>query len=397
MRVILYTGKGGVGKTSVAAATALLASRRGLRTMIISTDPAHSVSDAFDIPGSSAPRQLDERLWIHEVDALTELEANWKVVHGYVSRVLASQGIGDILAEELAAPPGMGEVAALMWIRKYYLEDRHDLLVVDCAPTGETLQLLSFPEVARWWLNKVFPIERKLMKVARPLVQPMIDIPLPRDEIFASIKDLLMDLDGTRAILADTRTTSVRLVLNLEKMVIKEAQRAYTYLNLYDYQTDAVIVNRVLPTDGAGTFLAGWRKAQGQYDDLVRRAFDPLPILHAPMFEREVVGEEMLLRLGEAVFANHEPAAMLQHTRPQRLEKEGDDYVLSLDLPFVAKDEIDLVQRENELFVRVGPYKREIALPRVLAKRKTRSAKFDPTGRTLRISFAVDEKVGSRR
>ena len=397
MRVILYTGKGGVGKTSVAAATALLASRQGMRTMIISTDPAHSVSDAFDIPGSSAARQLGENLWIHEVDALTELEANWNVIHGYVSRVLASQGIGDILAEELAAPPGMGEVAALMWIRKYYLEEKYDLLVVDCAPTGETLQLLSFPEVARWWLNKVFPIERRVMKVARPILQPMIDIPLPKDEIFASIKDLLMDLDGTRAILADTKTTSVRLVLNLEKMVIKEAQRAYTYLNLYDYQTDAVIVNRVLPADGTGTFLSGWRQAQEQYDGLVQRAFDPLPILRAPMFEREVVGEEMLLRLGEAVFEGRDPAGMFQHTRPQRLEKEGDDYVLSLDLPFVAKDEIDLVQRQNELFVRVGPYKREIALPRVLAKRQTRSAKFDASGRTLRIHFAAEARVGSAR
>jgi arsenite-transporting ATPase len=393
--VILYTGKGGVGKTSVAAATALMAAKQGMKTVLISTDPAHSVADAFDVPGSSRRTQLRPNLWIHEVDALTELEANWKQVHGYVTNLLASQGIEEILAEELASPPGMGEVAGLMWIRKYVHDQKYDLLVVDCAPTGETLQLLSFPEVARWWLNKVYPIERKVMKVARPVIQPLIDIPLPKDDVYASVKDLLLDLDGTRDILADSKTTSMRLVLNLEKMVIKEAQRAYTYLNLYDYQTDAVIVNRVLP-QGAGGFLAGWHEAQRKYEATVREAFDPLPILEAPMFDREVVGEEMLGRLGEAIFADADPTALMQHTRPQRMERDGADYVLCLDLPFVAKDEIDLIQRENELFVRVGPYKREISLPRVLARRQHRSARFDPTGRTLRINFATEDKVGSR-
>jgi arsenite-transporting ATPase len=396
VRVILYTGKGGVGKTSVAAATALMAANQGKRTLLISTDPAHSVSDAFDVEGSSRRQELRPNLWIHEVDALTELEANWKQVHGYVTNLLASQGIDEILAEEISSPPGMGEVAALMWIRKYYVEDKFDLLVVDCAPTGETLQLLSFPEVARWWLNKVFPIERRVMKLARPVIQPLIDIPLPKDDFYASVKDLLLDLDGTRAILGDPKTTSMRLVLNLEKMVIKEAQRAYTYLNLYDYHTDAVIVNRVLPEAGTGKFFDGWRKAQWRYEEMVREAFDPLPILEAPMFEQEVVGEEMLGRLGDAIFADVDPTALLQHSRPQRMERDGKDYVLCLDLPFAAKDEIDLVQRENELFVKVGPYKREISLPRVLARRQRRTAKFDATGRTLRIHFAAEEPVGSR-
>ena len=396
MRVILYTGKGGVGKTSVAAATALLAARQGKRTLLLSTDPAHSVADSFDIENAGSRIKVNDRLYIHEVDALTELEANWNVIHGYATKLLAAQGIDEILAEELASPPGMGEVAALMWIRKYYLEDKYDLLVVDCAPTGETLQLLSFPEVARWWLNKIFPIERRVMKVARPILQPMIDIPLPKDEVFASIKDLLLDLDGTRDILADPKTTSVRLVLNLEKMVIKEAQRAYTYLNLYDYQTDAVIVNRVLPADGEGRFLAGWRKSQQGYEKQVETSFGSIPILHAPMFEQEVVGQEMLGRLGEAVFADHDPLALLIENRPQRLEKVGDEYVLSLELPFVSKDQVELIQRQDELFVRVGPYKREITLPRVLAKRRSRTAKFDPTGRTLRIHFSAESQVAAR-
>jgi arsenite-transporting ATPase len=412
VRVILYTGKGGVGKTSVAAATALLAARQGNRTLLLSTDPAHSVADSFDIEDAGSRVKVNDRLFLHEVDALTELEANWKVIHGYFTRVLAAQGIDEILADELAAPPGMGEVAALMWIRKYYVENQYDLLVVDCAPTGETLQLLSFPEVARWWLNKIFPLERRVMRVARPILQPMMDIPLPKDEIFASIKDLLLDLDGTRSILADPKTTSVRLVLNLEKMVIKEAQRAYTYLNLYDYQTDAVIVNRFLPepaprrasrtrtsedleADGDIGFLAGWRRSQQQYEAQVEASFGSIPILRAPMFEQEVVGQEMLGRLGDAVFANHDPVALLMEHRPQRLEKIGDEYVLSLDLPFVSKDQVELIQRQDELFVRVGPYKREISLPRVLAKRRSRTARFDPTGRTLRIHFAAESSVAA--
>ena len=392
MRVVLYTGKGGVGKTSVAAATAVMAARKGKRTLLLSTDPAHSVADAFDLEHGGRVK-INENLFIHEVDALTELEANWNLVHRYVTKLLASQGIDEILAEELAAPPGMGEVAALMWIRKYFLEDAFDFLVVDCAPTGETLQLLSFPEVAKWWLDHLFPIERRVMKVARPILQPMMSIPLPKDEVFASMKDLLLDLDGTRSILADPKTTSVRLVLNLEKMVIKEAQRAYTYLNLYDYQTDAVIVNRILPDANQGSFYAGWRKSQKAHEAQVEESFGTLPILHAPLFEQEVVGETMLGRLGEAVFADRDPTALFATTRPQRMTREGADYVLSLDLPFVSKDEIELIQRQGELYVKVGPYKREITLPRVLAKRQTRKARFDDSGRTLKIYFTEETAV----
>ncbi|MFN2465951.1 MAG: ArsA family ATPase [Candidatus Dormibacteria bacterium] len=394
MRVILYTGKGGVGKSSVAAATALMCARQGKRTLLLSTDPAHSVADSFDLE-VGGKRRLGENLYIHEVDALTELEANWNRVHKYATAVLASQGIDDIVAEELASPPGMGEVAALMWIRKYYYEAKFDVLVVDCAPTGETLQLLSFPEVARWWLEKIFPLERKVMKIARPALKHMTDIPLPDDSIFASIKDLLTDLDGTRGILADDKTTSVRLVMNLEKMVIKEAQRAYTYLNLYNYQTDCVVVNRVIPADTDGKFMANWRRSQQGYEKQVEASFGTVPILHAPMFEQEVVGEEMLLRLGEAVFVDRDPSAMMSNRRPQRMRKEGKDYVLSLELPFIGKDEIDLVQKEGELYVTVGPYRREISLPRVLARRTTRSAKFDESGKVLNIHFSEETPVAT--
>jgi arsenite-transporting ATPase len=390
VRVILYTGKGGVGKTSVAAASAVLAADRGLRTILISTDAAHSVADSFDVDLPPGRHQLGPNLWIHEIDALQELEANWNRVHSYFKSLIASQGIDEIVADELASPPGMTEVAGLMWIRKYYKERNYDVVIVDCAPTGETMQLLAFPEVARWWLRKIFPIERKIMKVARPVLQPIMDIPLPKDEVFASVKDLLLDLDGTREILADPETTSMRLVVNLEKMVIKEAQRAYTYLNLYDYQTDAVIINRVLPPSaGKDAFLDGWRKSQRTYQSQVRKSFGSLPLLEAPLFETEVVGEAMLRKMGEALFAKHDPVALLHRGKSQRLVREGGDYVLELDLPFVDKGDLDLVQRDSELYVRVGPYKREISLPRVLARRRSRGARFE--GSTLKIVFASED------
>jgi arsenite-transporting ATPase len=311
-------------------------------------------------------------------------------VHRYVTALLASQGIDEIVADELATPPGMGEVASLMWIRKYELEKRFDVIVVDCAPTGETLQLLSFPEVARWWLRKVFPVQRGVMKVARPVLQPLMDVPLPKDEVFASIKDLLMDLDGTRGLLVDPAITSVRLVLNLEKMVIKEAQRAYTYLNLYEYQTDAVVVNRVIPKaqGPAEPFMEGWRHAQAGYEEQVEASFGGLPILRAPLFEREVVGEEMLLRLADTVFESLDPVAVLRQGRAERVSREGGEYVLSIDLPFVGKGDVDLIQREDELYIRVGPYKREITLPRVLAKRRSIGARFDEG--TLKVRFGEE-------
>ncbi|HEY0408773.1 MAG TPA: TRC40/GET3/ArsA family transport-energizing ATPase, partial [Candidatus Dormibacteraeota bacterium] len=225
MRVILYTGKGGVGKTTVAAATAVACARLGHRTLVISTDAAHSLGDSLDVELGDRPTEIEPNLWAQEVNALHELEDNWEKVHRYLSTLFASQGVDEIVAEELASPPGMEEVASLMWIKHHQRSGDYDVLVVDCAPTGETLQLLAFPDVARWYLNRIFPIERRVMKVARPMVQPFISIPLPGDEIFGSIKDLLLDLEGMKSVLGDPRVCTVRIVLNLEKMVIKEAQR----------------------------------------------------------------------------------------------------------------------------------------------------------------------------
>lgn len=386
MRVILYTGKGGVGKTTVAAATAARCARLGYRTLVISTDAAHSLGDCLEMELGDVPVEVAPNLWAQEINALHELESHWDKIHRYLSALFASQdGVDEIVAEEMASPPGMEEVAALMWIKHHKASGRFDLLVVDCAPTGETLQLLAFPDVARWYLNKIFPIERRVMRMARPMLQPLIGIPLPSDEIFASVKDLLVDLDSMKKVLGDPRTCTVRIVLNLEKMVVKEAQRAFTYLSLYDYLCDLVIVNRELPPEVTDTYFSAWRDAQARYSDLVDQAFSPVPILRTRLFDHEVVGLDSLEEMARSIYAERDPAEIYYHAVPQRVRRVGADYELSLHLPFIAKDEVALSHREGELFVTVGPYKREIALPRVLNGKVTRGAKLEEG--MLRVTF----------
>ncbi|HUY98034.1 MAG TPA: ArsA family ATPase [Verrucomicrobiae bacterium] len=385
MRVILYTGKGGVGKTSIAAATAVACARRGRKTLVMSTDAAHSLGDSLDQELGDQPRQVAPGLFAQEVNALHELEHNWERIHHYLATLFNSQGIEDIIAEEMASPPGMEEVASLMWIKHHAERSDYDVLIVDCAPTGETLQLLAFPDVARWYLNKIFPIERRVMKLARPMVQPFLSIPLPSDEIFVSVRDLLTSLESMKSVLGDPSVCTVRIVLNLEKMVIKEAQRAYTYLNLYDYLTDAICVNRVLPDDVVDVYFDDWRRQQVRYAAQVRATFDPLPIFSAPLFDHEVVGVAQLGELGEALYGERDPAEILSRARPQRVRKDGSDYVLTLDLGFATKDAVSLSQRDDELYVTIGAYKRELALPRVLRGTVTSGAHIEDGQLSIRF------------
>jgi len=385
MRVILYTGKGGVGKTTVAAATAARCARLGYRTLVLSTDAAHSLGDSLDVPLGDTPTEVAPNLFAQEINALHALEDHWERIHRYVTGLFASQGIDDIVAEELASPPGMEEVASLMWIKHHRQSGEYDVLIVDCAPTGETLQLLAFPDVARWYLNKIFPIERRVMKVARPVVQPFLSIPLPSDEIFGSVKDLLTDLEGVKKIIGDPKVCTVRIVLNLEKMVVKEAQRAFTYLSLYDYLTDLVVVNRVIPDEVTDRYFDAWRQSQARYGEMVETAFSPLPILSTRLFDHEIVGIDNLEEMADSIYADRDPATIFYASVPQRIRKTGDHYELLLHLPFVSRDELDLSHREGELFVTVGPYKREISLPRVLNGKAVQSAKLEEG--MLRVVF----------
>lgn len=386
MRVILYTGKGGVGKTTVAAATAVRCAELGHRTLVISTDAAHSLADSLDVKVGEQPTEVSPNLWAQEVNALRELEDHWERIHAYLTSLFASQGVDDIVAEELASPPGMEEVASLMEIKHHKAEGRFDVLIVDCAPTGETLQLLAFPDVAKWYLNKIFPIERRVMKVARPVVQPFISIPLPGDDIFGHVKDLLLDLEGMKKILGDPKVCTVRIVLNLEKMVVKEAQRAYTYLSLYDYLTDLIVVNRVLPPEVTDSYFASWRRAQERYDELVESAFSPVPIMRTKLFDHEIVGLDHLSEMAASIYGADDPSKTYHRAVSQRLHKVADGYELRLQLPFVGKEDIDITHREGELFVTVGAYKREITLPRVLNGKKVTRGRLEEG--TLSVMFA---------
>ncbi len=366
MRVILYTGKGGVGKTTVSAATAVRCAQLGLRTLVISTDAAHSLGDSLDRQLGDKPVKVAENLWAQEINALHELEHHWENIHKYLRTLFASQGIDEIVAEELASPPGMEEVASLMVIRAHRNSGAFDVIIVDCAPTGETLQLLAFPDVAKWYLEHIFPIERNLMKVARPVMQRFVAMPLPSDEMFGYVKDLLLDLESMKKILGDRTTSSVRIVLNLEKMVVKEAQRAFTYLSLYDYLTDCVIVNRRLPEEASDPYFAAWRRSQARYSDIVEEAFSPVPILETRLFDHEIVGLKNLSEMGHSLYGDRDPSAIFYKHISQRLKKRGETFELELELPFVSQKEIELNHEEGELFITIGPYKREISLPRAL-------------------------------
>ena len=389
MRVILFTGKGGVGKTSVAAATAVQCARAGYRTVVMSTDPAHSLGDSFDVELGTTLTKISNNLWAHEVSALHEMQRHWGKLHEYAVEVFATQGLDEVVAEEVANPPGMDEIASLMWIKHYAQRGEHDVLIVDCAPTGETLQLLTFPDAAKWWLDKIYPWERRAMRIVRPVLQPLMDIPLPKDEIFASLKDLLLDLDGMRKVLTDPAISTVRIVLNLEKMVVKEAKRAFSYLSLFGYVTDAVIVNRLLPPDLHDELFVKWQRIHQRYQAEVESSFHGIPILNVPLFDSEVVGEEMLKKMADATYGERDPSERFVTTSPQRIAKDGTDYVLSLKVPFVDRDQVDLSRHNGELFVTVGNYRREISLPRVLAQRETAGAGIEDG--ELRIRFKKKE------
>jgi arsenite-transporting ATPase len=383
--VILFTGKGGVGKTSVAAATAVQCARAGYRTVVMSTDPAHSLGDSFDMELGADLTPISNNLWAHEVSSLHEMQRHWAKLHEYAVEVFATQGLDEVVAEEVANPPGMDEIASLMWIKHYAQRNEHDVLIVDCAPTGETLQLLTFPDAAKWWLDKIYPWERRAMRVARPVLQPMMGIPLPSDEVFASLKDLLLDLGGMRKLLTDPSVTSVRIVLNLEKMVVKEAKRAFSYLSLFGYVTDAVIVNRLLPSEVHDELFKKWQAIHKRYEVEVQESFAGIPILNVPLFDQEVVGEKMLLRMAKETYGDRDPAEHFAHTNPQRIDKDGKDYVLALKVPFVDRSAVDLSRHNGELYVTVGNYRREISLPRVLAKRDTAGATIQDG--ELRVRF----------
>jgi arsenite-transporting ATPase len=373
-RIILYTGKGGVGKTSVAAATARCCAAAGARTLVLSTDPAHSLAESLQGEVGSQPTEVGG-VWAQQVHAQEELERNWSAVQAWLGGVLAERGVERIAADELTVPPGGDELFSLLQLKRQAESGDWDAIVVDCAPTGETLRLLSFPDAARWWLDRVLGREQSLLAAARPLARAFLDLSLPDERVVVDVQRLVGNLIAMHELLRDARRVTIRLVMTPDRMVIAEAMRTFTYLNLYGYLCDAVVVNRVFPDD-VGEYFGAWRKVQAGQLALVESGFAPVPVLRAPYFEQEVLGPEMLDRLADALFADHDAAAVLHDRLAQELQLDGSRAELRLDLPFVGKGDVALKKIGLELVVRVDGQKRTIVLPGALAAFKPTSAKL---------------------
>jgi arsenite/tail-anchored protein-transporting ATPase len=391
-RTILYTGKGGVGKTSVAAATARRCAAAGLRTVVLSTDPAHSLADALGTPLTGEPTAIGGTLWAQQVSAQDEMERNWAGVQDWLSPLLVERGVDRISAEELTVPPGLDELFSLLQIKRHNESGDFDCVIVDCAPTGETLRLLSFPDVARWWLEKVFPQQSRIMDAARPFARAVLDVALPGEEVFDDVQRLVRNLIAMNEILRDDDNVSVRLVMNPDRMVIDEARRTFTYLNLYGYLTDAVVVNRVFPAE-VGDYFGAWRERQQEHLREVAAAFAPVPMLHAPFFDEEVVGPQMLDRLGDELFGERDAAAVLHDTVSQQLFVGADHAELRMALPFAARGDISLKKIGLELIVRVDGQKRTLMLPPALGDYRPAGAELEDGALKVRFDGPGRERI----
>jgi arsenite-transporting ATPase len=391
VRILLFTGKGGVGKTTVAAATALRCADRGLRTLVLSTDPAHSLADSFDTHLGSVPTPVADRLAGQQLDATERLEETWADVQQYVMQVLDWVGVEAIEAEELSVIPGLDEVFSLADIKTFAGSGDYDVIVVDCAPTAETIRFLSLPDILSWYMDRIFPVERRLAKVMRPVINRITNLPIANDDVFAAIRRFYDRLDGVRELLTDGETSSVRLVVNPERMVIAEARRTATYLALFGYHVDAVVANRLLPEAVSDPWFDTWKATHAEHLAAIEAGFAPLPVLKAELAQDELVGLDKLRAFADLLYGDSEAHDVFHRGEPVRIKARGATRVLSLDLPFADKDDLELARRDGELIVRVGPHRRAIVLPDSLRKRQVGRAKM--VDDRLEISFVTPSEA----
>ncbi|HEU5081962.1 MAG TPA: ArsA family ATPase [Acidimicrobiales bacterium] len=386
MRILLFTGKGGVGKTTTAAATAVRCADAGQRTIVLSTDPAHSLADAFDTPLGDLGVEIADNLWGQQLDAQDRMEEAWDDIQGYLEAVFRWGGVDEIEAEELAVVPGLDEIFALTDIKSYASSGDWDTIVVDCAPTAETIRLLSLPGVLAWWMERLFPMGRRVNKVVSPLLGSVTSLPLPGDDVFAAIERFYDRLDGVKELLTDRATTSARLVVNPERVVVAEARRTFTYLSLFGYSVDAVVANRLLPDAVSDPWFEDWKQRHLDHLATIEEGFAPVPVLRAELAPHELVGIDRLREFGTALYGDDDPARRHADVSPLQLERTEAGDVLSVELPFTEKEELVLGRRHDELLVRVGPYRRAILLPDSLRRRRVADANLRDG--TLRVTFA---------
>ncbi|HYM12514.1 MAG TPA: TRC40/GET3/ArsA family transport-energizing ATPase [Bryobacterales bacterium] len=385
MRILLFSGKGGVGKTSIAAATGLELARRGYRTLVLSVDPAHSLADAFDLgeslfSGSTGlPHPINKRLAIQEVNIQQEIKRHWSEIWSYIVSVLQATGIGEVEAEELAIFPGMEEISSLMYVNEYRRNKEYDVVVVDCAPTAESLRFVSMPNTLEWYMKNIFHLERTVLKAVRPVANRVSPVKLPSDSYFGNIKLLFDRLEGIGELLEDSRVTTVRLVTNPEKMVLRETQRAFVYFALHGMTVDGVVVNRVLPEAVHDRYFRDWQRSQQKTIEQIEEYFAPVPVTRVPLFAHEVVGEERLAELARALYQepDADPAAHTRTEAPYHFEKNGAGYRVRLHLAFAQPGEVSVFKKGDELVVEVGNLRRHVGLPTSMAALEPRKAKLD--------------------
>ena len=396
MRIIVHTGKGGVGKTSTSAATAVRCADLGLKTIVLSTDTAHSLGDSLDAKIGPEPTQLSDNLWAQEIDARYSMEKFWSRIQQYLMRVMAQQSnVEELIAEEVTVLPGLEEGAQLLWINQYVNDGDYDVLIVDAAPTAETLRLLSLPETTRWWFDRMIKLMGgRTAKILRPFVRPLFGTELPEQEELDSIQGLFDTLDNVKQILSDPTMSTMRLVMTPEKMVIKETQRTFTYLNLYGYSTDAIVCNRIIPDEVVDPYFAAWKSRQAENLGLIGEAFGQLHLLKSPLFDRDVNGLDDLRRLADALYGDGSPVGYFSNaSASHKIDPDGDteNYIMTIPLPFADKQDMDMYRSADELTVRVGPYRRNIVLPHTLWKYEIGGASF--TNAALQIKFLKPDEV----
>ncbi|HKX75263.1 MAG TPA: ArsA family ATPase [Acidimicrobiia bacterium] len=390
MRIILVTGKGGVGKTTVAAATALHAADRGYRVLVSSTDPAHSLADALATTLGDEPQQVTERLHGQQIDTQAQLDRHWGSIRDQIMSVFDWGGVTGIEAEEFLVFPGMDELFALLEVNRHARSGDYDVVVVDCAPTAETLRLLSLPEVLSWYFERVMPAERRLMRAARPLLTRLTDLPVPEDTVFQAAQSVFEGVEEVKRVLADSRVTSARLVVNPEKMVIEEARRTFTYLGLFGYGVDGVVVNRVLPDLVSDPYFDRWRSIQKGHLDTIDAAFADVPRLRLRLFDDEMVGPERLRQMASELYADLDPVEGLTAHSPFTVTEKKGEVALEMKVPFVEKGDLDVFRHGHELYLQVGPYRRSFLLPDSLRRRQVTRAQLDHG--VLRVTFESQAK-----
>jgi arsenite-transporting ATPase len=395
LRIIFFAGKGGVGKTSISAATGIKAAEMGHKTVVMSLDVAHSLADIFDLDrdlldkNKGDPIEINKNLFIQELDIQEEIQRYWGDIHKYLSGILHTSGLDEVLAEELAVLPGMEEISLLLYINKYAKEKQFDVILLDCAPTGESLRFISIPTTLEWYMNKVFKLERTVVKYVRPVVKRVYDVPLPGDDYFQALEDLFAKLRGVDQLLVDPKITTVRLVTNPEKIVLKETQRAFMYFCLYKMSIDAIIMNRMLPARIEDAYFKDWIKRQQDHLDEARDFFSPVPLFPVDLFPGEIFGYSDLSKLADQIYQNTNPLERLFKEEPYRLSKKNGTYSLQLKLPFVSKQDLELNKLHEELVIRVGGFKRHIMLPRQVAALNSIKAKME--GEYLTVRFKGED------